>query len=469
MKSCLLIFSSSRLIFMIYMNLIYRTGFISKRDYSQELMTETNYEGINFIEKILLKLLTYFSCYDAIHFNYIASKGYTNDRLFAFFPFFPYLTRFISNIFSFISFKNFYTPYILSGFLFSNFLCLLNSFLLKKLIFELTSSKTKSNIASFLFLINPGSIFYMSVYSENLYFTLELIIILILLKNKNTLCEFILLIILFICFLLTRSNAVTCLSFIIIPIFHKIFEKTNIEKLFNNSFLHNIKSILILIKNNFLFIIKYFILIIISLITFIWMIKFRPKMLLCNYINKKINFNEYYYKIYYDFCNNLTNNKVINFYNYIQKEYWGVKFLNQYQIKKINILIFSFPMNLIGFFIIYKSYKSFDFHALIFKLNLYEFFFNKKINDKNNIKEKAFILGGLINFSVLYITILLIAYIGICNRLYTGHPLIYYWISNEVYEYIKEGKNKKGFLMLLHFITFSLFYCILHVGGYNGE
>ena len=36
---------------MIYMNLIYRTGFISKRDYSQELMTETNYEGINFIEK----------------------------------------------------------------------------------------------------------------------------------------------------------------------------------------------------------------------------------------------------------------------------------------------------------------------------------------------------------------------------------------------------------------------------------
>ena len=123
-------------------------------------------------------------------------------------------------------------------------------------------------------------------------------------------------------------------------------------------------------------------------------------------------------------------------------------------------------MNLIGFFIIYKSYKSFDFHALIFKLNLYEFFFNK---NRNDIKEKAFILGGLINFSDLYVTILLIAYIGICNRLYTGHPLIYYWISNEVYEYIIEGKNKKGFLILLHFITFSLFYCILHVGGYNGE
>ena len=70
-------------------------------------------------------------------------------------------------------------------------------------------------------------------------------------------------------------------------------------------------------------------------------------------------------------------------------------------------------MNLIGFFIIYKSYKSFDFYALIFKLNLYVFFFNKKINDKNNIKEKAFILGGLINFSVLYVTILLITYIGI--------------------------------------------------------
>ncbi len=470
MKLCLTLFLITRLIFIIYMNLIYRTGFVLKRDYSQELITETDFDKINFFEKFLLKFLTYFTSYDAIHFNYISCKGYTNDRIFAFFPFFPYLSRVFSYIFQIFSFKNQFTPYILTGFLFSNLLCLYNSYLLKNLIFQLTDSKTKSNIAVFLFLINPGSIFYMAVYSENLYFTLELLFIKFLIKDKNSFLDFIKISIILICFLMTRSNGIICLSFILIPIFQKIFEqKTEKNKIFNDSFNSNLKVLLFFIKNNLFFIIKYLILIFIGFGTFIWMVRYRPFYIICKYINQGINKDEYYYHIYYDFCYNTPQNKVLNFYNYIQKEYWGVKFLNQYQLKKINIIIQSFPINLIGLFIIYKSYQSFDFKALFTKLNLYEFLFNKNTNKKNDITEKVFILGGLINFFVLYITILIIAYLGISNRLYTGHPLLYYWIVNEVYDYINEGKNKKGFLILLHFITFSLFYCVIHVGSYNGE
>ena len=79
MKLCLTLFLITRIIFIIYMNLIYRTGFVIKRDYSQELITDTDIDNINFIEKYLLKFLTYFTSYDAIHFNYISTKGYTND------------------------------------------------------------------------------------------------------------------------------------------------------------------------------------------------------------------------------------------------------------------------------------------------------------------------------------------------------------------------------------------------------
>ena len=469
MKLCLTLFFITRIIFIIYMNLIYRTGFVLKRDYSQELITETDIDKINFFEKVLLKFLTYFTSYDAIHFNYISYKGYTNDRIFAFFPFFPYLSRIFSYIFKIFSFKNQFTPYILTGFLFSNLLCLYNSYLLKNLIFQLTDSKTKSNIAVFLFLINPGSIFYMAVYSENLYFTLELLFIKLLIKDKNSFLDFINLSIILICLLMTRSNGIICLSFILIPIFQKLFESKNKDKIFNNSFNDNLKVILLFIKNNLFFIFKYLILTFIGIGTFIWMVRYRPYYVICKYINQEINKDEYYYQIYYDFCYHTSQNKVLNFYNYIQKEYWGVKFLNQYQKKKINIILQSFPINLIGFYIIYKSYQSFDFKVLFIKLNLYEFLFNKKTNGKNDINEKVFILGGLINFFVLYIIILSIAYIGISNRLYTGHPLLYYWIVNDVYDYINEGKNKKGFLILLNFITFSLFYCIIHVGSYNGE
>ena len=89
---------------------------------------------------------------------------------------------------------------------------------------------------------------------------------------------------------------------------------------------------------------------------------------------------------------------------------------------------------------------------------------NKK---KHNIIEETFILGGLINFFVFFLTIILIAYISINNRLYTSHPLLYYWLSDDVLKYLK-GENKKGFIILLYFFTFSLLYFITNIGSYNG-
>ena len=121
-------------------------------------------------------------------------------------------------------------------------------------------------------------------------------------------------------------------------------------------------------------------------------------------------------------------------------------------------------MHIIGLYLIYKSLKEFNFKSLL-NFNLYEFFYTEK--SKKNIIEVTFILGGLINFFVLFITVLFIAYISINNRLYTSHPLLYYWLSDDVLKYLK-GENKKGFLILLYFFSFSLLYFITNIGGYNG-
>ena len=123
-------------------------------------------------------------------------------------------------------------------------------------------------------------------------------------------------------------------------------------------------------------------------------------------------------------------------------------------------------MNIIGGYLIYRSFRIFNFKALI-KLNIIEFFFHDKNIKKENLFVEAFILGGLINFCVLFFTIITIAYISINNRLYTGHILLYYWLSEDILKYLK-GENKTGFLIISTFFIVSLLYVVTNIGSYNG-
>ena len=198
----------------------------------------------NFFEKILSKFLSYFSSYDAIHFITIAKNNYINDNIFAFFPLFPWLVRGLALFLSIIiPFKNPYNPYMLSGFITSNTFCLANCLLLFSIIYKLTNSLKKAKICSFLFLINPGTIFYISIYSENLYFMLHLIFIYYLIKSgeekytqlntKVSLGDvrekkqtfFFEIACLIIGLLMTRSNSIALCSYFIIPSLLIIFYK----------------------------------------------------------------------------------------------------------------------------------------------------------------------------------------------------------------------------------------------------
>ena len=156
LKLCIKMFFYTRIFFISIILIAYSTNLVSKYDLSSDILLITKENDINIFEKITLKFLSYFSSYDAIHFILISKYDYFNDNIFAFFPLFPWLIRGLARLFELIPFKNEYVPFMLSGFIISNFICLCNCLLIFAIIFKLTNSKKKSKICSFLFLINPG-------------------------------------------------------------------------------------------------------------------------------------------------------------------------------------------------------------------------------------------------------------------------------------------------------------------------
>jgi uncharacterized membrane protein YhaH (DUF805 family) len=147
-------------------------------------------------------------------------------------------------------------------------------------------------------------------------------------------------------------------------------------------------------------------------------------------------------------------------------------------------------MNIIAMYVLYKGFCYFDFITLIKKFHIVKFLLNKRTykqtnhkhthnhhneTDKeqkvmlmNDIKLNTFILGAEINLLFMVIILIFMAHPQINNRLLSGCPIIYYFISDEVIDFIKNGQySKKGLLVLLFFISFSILSCIMQVGCYG--
>ena len=90
-KFCIISFIITRIFYFIFIQLIFNTKFIRKRDYSQDILANSDIKNISFAEKILLNWLKYFLSYDGQHFEYISENGYLLDHLFCFYPFFQSL------------------------------------------------------------------------------------------------------------------------------------------------------------------------------------------------------------------------------------------------------------------------------------------------------------------------------------------------------------------------------------------
>ena len=246
-KICLQLFIYTRIFYISVIVVVYSFKLVQKYDLSSDILTLSELRPgrtQNFFEKIISQFLSYFSSYDATHFIIIAKKDYINDNIFAFFPLFPWLIRGLAQFLSLIlPFNDEFIPYMLSGFITSNLFGFANCLLIFSITYKLTNSLKKAKICSFLFLINPGTIFYISIYSENLYLMLHLIFIYYLIKSgeeknrqlnikvtQGEICEkkpthFFEIACLIIGLLITRSNSIALCSYFIMPSLLIIFYK----------------------------------------------------------------------------------------------------------------------------------------------------------------------------------------------------------------------------------------------------
>ena len=511
-KICVKFFIGTRLFFISLILITYNMNLVSKYDLSTDLLSlgENKNKNINFIQNIISKFLSYYSSYDAIHFILIAKYNYFNDNMFAFFPLFPWLIRGFARVFELIlPFKNEFIPLMMSGFIISNIFSFANCFLLFIIIFKLTNSFKKSKICTFLFLINPGTIFYISIYSENLYLMLQLIFIhyvissgeekfielnnkIIGYKTEKRQNYFFQIACLIIGLLMTRSNSVALCTYFIIPAILILFYKEKYMRSFVYfSFYHNLCQFIKLLNKVFRDIGLYVVLCLHALLCFVYMTKNKPKWIICSNIKRGINKGLTKYDLFDNWCFHKEIKSGINsFYSYIQKEYWNVGFLKQYSFNTIDRIILALPMNILSIYVLYKIYNYFDFSELIKEFNLGKFFIHNTIYEdtnifnhsnhehrdvvkniyRNNITTNAFIIGGGLNYLVNFLIVVFIAHPQINNRLLSGCPILYLAICDDVIDFMennKKGNYKKGFAILLFFISFSILGCIMQVGSYG--
>ena len=516
LRICLKLFLYTRLFYISLVIIIYSFNIVKKYDLSTDLLTisekNPNFNP-NFFEKIISRFFSYFSSYDAIHFIIIAKKNYINDNIFAFFPLFPWLIRGLGQaLLLILPFNDEFIPYMISGFITSNTFCFANSLLIFSIIYKLTNSLKKAKICSFLFLINPGTIFYISIYSENLYLMLQLIFIYYLIKSgeekytqlniKVSLGEvpekkqtfFFEIACLIIGLLMTRSNSIALCSYFIIPsiliIFYK--EKYMYSFIYSN-FCQNFLQFIKCFQKVCIEIGLYLVLCFHAFLCFIYMTKYKPKGTICSYIKRGINKDLTKYELFEKWCFHRRESKIHSFYSYIQDEYWNVGFLKQYSFNTIDRLVLAFPMNVLSLYILYKIYNYFDFPELLRSFDVGKFFmYNNSYNDAISLKDKnencehktshretiyrknvilnSFIIGGGINYLANFLILVFLAHPQINNRLLSGCPILYLFICDDVIDFIennKKGNYKKGFAIMIFFVTFSILGCIMQVGAYG--
>jgi Gpi18-like mannosyltransferase len=491
-KFCVSSFLLTRTFYITIIILSY-TFLVDKYELSSELITPNFKEIPNttYFERIIYSFLKHFYSYDSVHFIHIAKNNYTTDFNYAFFPLFPLAISYFNsclkillNIFPFFrisnneNLENLYL--LLSGFILSNILCLINTIMLYKLSYFLTSSTAKSKLVAFLFLINPGTIFFITAYSENLFLCLQLLFVLMLLVNQQE--KNFLSLVFFLIFLITcRSTSLFLTCYFLIPIINNIVLPEG-KKYESENFSYNLNKLFNSLKNNIRPLGKIVVLIGHCYLTFLWTTKLRPSSDICHSINYNLNQNsaimsEGYSSLVNEY-RSMCMNRDFNLYSHIQKKYWDVSFLSQYKLDKIDRIILGLPMNLLAIMIIFNFVKSYGWKNLM-KLKIDKFLVpnlgNNLIDETENpsitrreILHSSFIISSFINFFINFLIVVFIAHPQINNRVYATSPILFFYCADEVLKFsISTKLNLKGLFIIIFFAVFSILGCIMQVGSYG--
>lgn len=388
-------------------------------------------------DRITNTFLGGFLRWDAQYFYHIAKYGYTFENTLAFFPLYPFITRYI-------------TIPILTLFPFLDWECIalivfviLNIFFFTKAalaLFEMSCIILNRKIAyrtTILFCINPATIFFVAPYSECVfsYFTFWAMLQCVRSYYKNNQSEAygsfsnLLTISLPVALsIATRSNGLLNIGFLVY--FWVLFYRKTIWP-------HNIGTCINLIKS----LSTLFISIVICLIPFIF-IQAYAYVSFCHDFEPDlpqhiINFarkNSYVLPGTYSKSNQTwCLNAIPLVYGYVQKHYWNVGFLEYYELKQVPNFLLAFP---IVFLIISNSIKFIKQHKnLCLNLGIFEANFCSPSKDDDTVQvfdNKMFVFI----VHALYLTVFCIffVHVQVTTRMLCSASPVLYWFGAYIFD-----------------------------------
>lgn len=297
--------------------------------------------------------------WDAQYFLHISQYGYTYENCLAFFPLFPLTVRYLAYIFSYVigSLFNFHSLLIISATILNIFYFVKSADALHRLSLKVLKSESLAYKASILYCINPGSIFFTAPYSESLFAwlsfqgmlrcteveTLRFTNIDILSSIPIGLS------------LVTRSNGILNLGFILYASFKNVIEKT-LPEIFHRYRTLRYRILTPLLSWPLVASVMALVLtLVLSVLPFLLIQVYNYiKFCIPHEHNLPQHLIEGEWILPGQAKGEWCNSSLPVAYSYVQKHYWNVGFLKYYHWKQIPNFILATPILVI---VLYNCYK----------------------------------------------------------------------------------------------------------------
>ncbi|XP_050349760.1 GPI mannosyltransferase 2 isoform X1 [Nymphalis io] len=391
---------------------------------------------------IIDTLLGGFRRWDAQYFIHIAQYGYTYENCLAFSPLLPLITRYVAFTLNSIlgSFLNFHSTLLLSATIVNLLIFIKSADILHRLSLRILRSECRAYKSVILYCVNPASIFFSAPYSESLFALMSFYTMYKCTENETLrFANIDITAALPAGFsMISRSNGIVNLGFILYASFKNVIEKTLPEIMYKYKTLKHRLILPFLLLPLFTSCVALFLTVVIAVIPYV-LVQIYNYFKFCVYSDH--NLPEFLTNTEFILPGTAEspwcNSSLPISYSYIQSHYWDVGFLKYYKIKQIPNFILAAPILLI---ILYHcmSYIKNNFRVCC-RLGLKEIVFNFGYSSKIN-KQKQHPKGFGANdpnlfvyiIHVLFLTVFCLMYVHIqvSTRLLASASPVLYWICS---------------------------------------
>lgn len=434
---------------------------VREHDSSASLILNDNTQHYSLLDQLVIKLFGVFIRWDSFFFYHIAENGYVYEQETAFFPFLPYMMKFLSNtiLYPLQIFLNYKCVLLISGVLIVNVSFVLATATLYRLGIRIFKDEKFSRIAAICYCLTPSGMFSTAVYTESLFAFLTFYGMEKMVDKKYLQAA-----IIWMLTTLTRSNAITYIGF-----FGYEWLKSNeikkiaeylygviIEKNLNTKIdTINVKR---LVKSTVKFIIySCFVLSGLVFYQFFCYKKF------CMDVKDDHN----------NFIRPWCEKKLPLLYSFVQIEYWNCGFMRYYTFNNIPNFFLAIPMIIISSWGII-SYCKYDWHRII-TLGLISRN-EKKKNDSSKTYFSSYLLPHIFLWAFLLLYCCTSMHIQVITRFFSSVPTLYWFVAWLIYSHddviFKKNNSNNiktinwGYIILYYFIFYGILGVVLFTAFY---